>query len=147
MQSNLIAVLAAIASVAVAQQTSKPDFTGTWKVLAESGKSAETDIIEQTGSTFTITPILASGNKIAPMVYPTDGTKRAQMVGAFKVLRTGHWEGTKLLLESMRDGVSPEHGMVETISLSPDGKTITRSFHVRDGKVPDHHVTLEKVRK
>jgi hypothetical protein len=144
MRNRLKIAIILYVSVAAAQ-SKKPDFSGIWKLSDFSGKSSEIDKIEQTASTFTITPTLNSASLIEPMIYPTDGSERTQMVGAFKVVRTGHWDGTRLVLESRRIEISREEGIVETVSLSEDGRIMKRSFHNKDGKVSDRENTFEKV--
>jgi hypothetical protein len=58
---------------------------------------------------------------------------------------TGHWQGAKLVLQSRREGISAEHAMTETISLSDDGRVMKRSFHPKDGNVPDYEILFEKI--
>jgi hypothetical protein len=89
MERTLAGALILFAQIATGQiaaaQNVKPDFTGTWKIIDRSGKAKEVNVIRQTASTFTITPILDSVTVVDRMVYPTDGTETTQMVGGSRV--------------------------------------------------------------
>jgi len=140
-------VLAAVGALRAADQ--KPDFNGTWKLnLAKSDftqvapPDSRTDVIEQSGDKFKIsTRLHAGGNDDQfSVAFTANGQEvtippntPASKVGRYTILQKikAEWNGASLVVLMYTKG-KESVGVFETVyTLSPDGKTLTASSHVK----------------
>lgn len=135
-------------------QDVKPNFTGMWRRSAQ-GHSPNRFVerIEQTNSTIAITTIQDGTVIVTPRLFPTDGHETKMRRNRLSETRTGHWEGTNLILESTGSFPSytgPHHGPWTTrwvLSLSNDGKTMKMSIRSLGDKDHRHdsEIVSEKI--
>ena len=135
-RSLFLATILTIALSATASAQSTPNFTGTWKLNV-----AKSDTVEELPQSLIATvdhkdPVLtytvkgtAGGREINETEsVRTDGTPTK---GANDITIVGHWDGPNLVLE----GTAPDQSPIFEVrlSLSSDGKTITRIFVRKNG--------------
>jgi hypothetical protein len=147
MQQRLAGALIFLATIASAQDV-KPNFSGTWKVTGSSPNVKTVMQFEQTSTTLEMRPVLDSGHVAKWIAYPIDGTETAEKLGNATFFRSGHWEGTTLVLDSRKNLYRKGLTTREVISLSEDGRLMKTGFHVIGGDPRhDHEMTSERVPK
>jgi hypothetical protein len=137
-------------SSSVLAQDAKPNFTGTWEMVTgtRAGHAKTTTRIEQTDSTFAISPILPGSVVVDPVVYPIDGTETKQKIGRRLVKRKGHWEGAHLVLEVAGRFRGRQRTTQQAIWFSYGGKIMNMSFHVIGGDPRrDYEFASERIPK
>lgn len=132
----LFAVVLLFAVAAALSAETKPNFTGTWKLNV-----AKSDARDDGPQSLTVTV----DHKEPTLTYTVKGTPGGQDIGETATLRTdgtptkgsnditivGHWDGPTLILEGTAPDTSPIFEV--HLSLSADGKTITRVVIVKNG--------------
>jgi hypothetical protein len=136
-------------------QDMKPNFTGTRRFMSVKPgnglSSGMEERIEQTDSTIAISTIEDKTIVLYRVVYPTDGQEIKTQHGRLTETNTGHWEGTRLILEStgtFKWGVGKNHGPHTTrfvLSLSDDGKIMEHIHHVGGDSRHDVESIAERV--
>lgn len=154
MHTRRITLLLFLASAAFGQDM-KPNFTGTWRVMSiKPGNGLSNGIeerIEQTDSTIAISTIEDKTTVLYRVVYPTNGQEIKTQHGRLTETNTGHWEGTRLILEStgtFKWGVGKNHGPHTTrfvLSLSDDGKMMEHIHNVGGDSRHDVESIAERV--
>jgi len=132
----MIAAIACLcASIASAQK--KPNFSGEWKMNAEKSKFAdggpdnilikidhkEPEFVEDWSMS---TP---GGDRSFQAKYTTDGKETEQEVMGRTAKTSAKWEGDSLVIEFK----APDGFFKRKLSLSADGKTITKVVTHKDG--------------
>ncbi|MGA8026105.1 MAG: hypothetical protein WB992_03100 [Bryobacteraceae bacterium] len=124
MFSSLGAYLLLLPLTALAQDA-KPNFSGTWAV-----RDFEVDRIDHTEPTIAISPKIRRADVIPTFVFRTDGTEVRSRSGNNEVVRTGHWDGNFLVLETKWIGSGAERTEQDILSLSEDGKVMTKHTRI-----------------
>jgi hypothetical protein len=136
-----------LASLALCQDA-KPNFAGMWKVTGGTHppKAGTSYRIVQGDTTFAITTIRPGAS--TRILYPTNGQARRSALGTMLRIRNGHWEGASLVLESTVWMHRQKHLTREVVTLSPDKRVMTMSFHAfRSDHQDDYDVVSERVGK
>lgn len=134
---NLLGTLLAVMLAAAGQPAAKPNFSGDWKIVA--AKSSFGSMPPPTVYTRKIThaePAItiveqqqsAMGEQSTTRKYSTDGKETTFEVAGMPVRSSVTWSGNALVFESTVD--SAGININDTMSLSPDGKTLTSLVHV-----------------
>ena len=129
-------ILLVIGFAVVLHAQAKPNFTGTWKLNVAKSDS------EEDGPQALIVTV---DHKEPVLTYTVTGTAGGQEINETATLRTDgtptkgpndikfvcHWDGSTLVLE----GSAPDESPIfeARLSLSADGKTITRIFIRKNG--------------
>lgn len=138
-------------SAACLMAADKPDFSGSWKMDASKsdfGPMPAPDKLEQTikhvdpNLSFTTVSNGANGENKTDTVYTTDGKESVNKVRNMEVKSVAAWDGDKLVVKSKREVQGMEISLVETWSLSSDGKVLTI---VRNASTPQGDFTLTTV--
>lgn len=77
----------------------------------------------------TITTKIGRQDVIYPEIFTTDGTAQHYMHGQTEITRNARWEGRTLVLDLRTKVNGVERGRRETLSLSEDGKVMTKTVH------------------
>ena len=145
-QASRLTVVLIMLAHSLSAQDARPDFTGTWKVVDAAPNVTTVTEIKQTTSTFAMRAVVnrTSANWI---VYPTDGTETKEKVGNATFFRSGHWDGTRLILESRKTLYRKGPTIQEVVFRTEDGR-IKTSFHVIGGDARhDYTLTSEKIKE
>ncbi|HTD96828.1 MAG TPA: hypothetical protein VK627_07850 [Edaphobacter sp.] len=134
-----------VPAAAPSADSSKPIFTGTWKLnvtKSEFGQvpppSSETDIFTQTGNDLKIatTSDGQRGKEVYTIPFTIGGEESLTpkdtfpSAAEFKILSTkGEWQDTTLIVDQKMTYQGSPGTVHSTFTLSPDGKTITRATH------------------
>ncbi|HEY3741572.1 MAG TPA: hypothetical protein VGL53_17085 [Bryobacteraceae bacterium] len=138
-------------SAACLMAADKPNFSGSWKMDASKsdfGPMPAPDKLEQTithadpNLSFTTVSNGANGESKTDTVYTTDGKESVNKVRNMEVKSVAAWDGDKLVVKSKREVQGMEISLVETWSLSTDGKVLTI---VRNASTPQGDFTLTTV--
>lgn len=135
-KSLCLATILIIALCAAVSAQSKPNFTGTWKLNV-----AKSDTDEELPQSL----IATVDHKDPVLTYAVKGTAGGQEINETATVRTDgtptkgpnditivcHWDGPTLVLEGSAPDQSPIFEV--RLSLSADGKTITRTFVRKNG--------------
>lgn len=132
-------------SVFTSQAKGKPNFTGTWKLNTEASKTEQGEPMSNYKS-FLLTldhkePALAIKQVIVELgertlIYSvtTDGKEHLSKIYDQPAIAWAKWEGNSLTMYLKRDLSQSSGRQIETIrtvTLSPDGKTMTASVKVK----------------
>jgi hypothetical protein len=130
----------------------KPDFSGSWKMNAtksDFGPMPAPDKLDWTvkhaDPKLTYSVVSAGGpqgDATYDLTYTTDGKDSVNKVRDTEVKRVAAWDGSKLVIKSKREVQGMEISLVETWTLSDDGKTLTI---VRNASTPQGDFTLTTV--
>ena len=127
----LSALMTAVILPFPARAQTKPDFSGTWTLDASKSDAAmgrrggapaasEPIVVTQAANQLTI----KRGEQ--SLVYKLDGSETANQMpgrgGPQEIKSKAHWEGSKLIIETMRDFQGMSITQKELRSLSADGK-------------------------
>ncbi len=121
-----------------------PNLTGTWKLnLTKSnfgqmpGPASQMDTIEDNEPTVKITMDQKGGmmgDINTTETLSTDGKPTTSTgMGDAKVTSTTSWNGGSLVIDSKTDFQGNAVTIKDTLTLSPDGKTLTEATHVESG--------------
>lgn len=121
-----------------------PDFAGTWNLdIAKSNfgqgqpPSSEVDTITENGNSMTVAVAQKGGmmgDSNTTESYNTDGTPSSwKGMGDATVSGTANWDGDKLVVNAKTSFQGNDVKIKETYSLSPDGKTLTKTLHAETG--------------
>jgi hypothetical protein len=145
-----ILVLAGL-SATVAMAADKPDFSGSWKLNASKsdfGPMPAPDKLDRTIKqaegklTFTTVRAGQEGEMTTETTYTTDGKESVNKVRDMEVKSVAAWDGDKLIVKSKREVQGMEISLVETWTLSKDGKVLTI---VNNASTPQGDFTLTTV--
>lgn len=134
---NLLGTLLAVMLTAAGQPGAKPNFSGDWKIAAAKSNFAGmppptvyTRKITHTEPTISIVEQQQSamGEQSATRKYSTDGKETTFEIAGMPVRSSASWSGSSLVFTSMVD--SAGLSINDTMSLSPDGKTLTSAVHI-----------------
>jgi hypothetical protein len=125
-------------SLALAQTTSKPDFSGTWKLNV--GKSdfgpmpapqSRTDKIEhrEPALRHTTTQAREEGEGSFTINLSTDGKEAVNTVNGREARSVARWEGDSLVIESKFEAGGSTVTIKDKWALSADGKALTIARH------------------
>jgi len=137
MLMNLFGALLAVMIAAAGQPAAKPDFSGDWKIAASKSNfgpmpppTVYTRKITHAEPTITIVEQQQSamGEQSMTRKYSTDGKETTFEVAGMPVRSSATWSGNALVFASIVD--SAGLSINDTMSLSPDGKTLTSVVHV-----------------
>ncbi len=145
----LLAAASLSASLAVAAD--KPDFSGAWKMNAgksDFGPMPAPDKLEMTikhaDPKVVVTSVTAGpqGEMSTESTYTTDGKDSINKVRDMEIKSIAAWDGATIVIKSKREVQGMEISLVETYSLSADGKVMTI---VRNASTPQGDFTLTTV--
>jgi len=132
-------------SVLTPQAQGKPNFTGTWKLNTEASKTEQGDPMSNYKS-FILTldhkepalsikqVIVESGERTLIYSATTDGKEHPSKIYDQPAIAWAKWEGNSLTMYLKRDLPQSDGRQIETtrtVTLSPDGKTMTASVKVK----------------
>ena len=134
---NVIPMLAALSMLATAAD--KPNFSGDWTMDAD--KSTFGPMPPPTSMTRKVThedPSVTvvqaqsgpQGDQNTTLKYLTDGKETTNNFMGQDVKSNGKWEGEKLVFTTKADFGGAEVKLVDTWSLSADGKVLTDILHI-----------------
>jgi hypothetical protein len=130
--TKLLLSFVALATLLGNQPTTKPNFTGEWKMNAAKSvfgplpaPSTLTRSITHDEPTLTIVEhqVGAMGEQSATRKYVTDGTQTTFETQGMTVPTSAKWVGDSLLVVSSVEAMALSFN--DTMTLSPDGKTLT----------------------
>ena len=136
MRCTLRFVLLTVAAASLTFAADKPDFSGNWKMdlsLSDFGGSPPPDAftrkIVHTEPSLILTDEQVSGlgNDKAERKYTTDGKETTYHWMGSEVKSAAHWEGSTIVIIGKVDASGTEIVVNSTLSLSPDGKTLTEN--------------------
>jgi len=116
-----------------------PNLSGDWKLNLGRSKygqfpapSALTRKILQSGESLTMmtTQKGAQGEVTTELKYTTDGKPSVNKLATGDAQGAAHWDGDRLVIESVRDVQGGQAKQKETWTLSDGGKTLTIVTHV-----------------
>jgi hypothetical protein len=135
MRSLALAALAlAAAAPAVAQ--ARPDFSGTWVMVADRSDfgpmpapTSRTDVIEHKEPALAIrrTQATPAGENTANLVFVVDGKPHLNAVGPSQLSSMLAWEGAELVITSVLSTAQGDVNIVDRMALSADGRTMIHS--------------------
>jgi len=144
---GLTLLLAATAS----GQDAKPNFTGRWKLNVRESVNpprSEVDAIEHKDPKIIITPQVGRADVVFGAEYRTDGEPLKDKEVVSGKMRSAHWEGSNLVIETKTPGYGGVSGLKrEVMYLSDDGKTLHRDVYDGLGDRPGEKLVFEKVCK
>jgi hypothetical protein len=144
---RFLCVICVVALPTVAQDA-KPDFTGTWLYEPSPfARDRELDRIDHREPDFKISEKVGRADVIVTFAFRTDGQELEQNHGENGVVRTAHWDGKTVVLDTKwtRDGAvtTTKH---EELSLSEDGKIMTKVVRFSGARSkPDQKIELRKI--
>lgn len=134
MTRQLIVSMLLLAVAAFAQE-GKPNFSGTWKL--DAAKSDFGPLPPSDSRTDTIThkdPVFKeavdSSDQQYEATYTTDGKESKNTIMGYDMVSTAKWDGTALTIESKLDFGGTAIVLHGTVTLSADGKVLTRKTHI-----------------
>jgi hypothetical protein len=149
---SLLAGLALVSlSTTLAMAADKPDFSGSWKMNASKsdfGPMPAPDKLERTikhtDPKMSVTSVSAGpqGEMTTEATYTTDGKDSINTVRGMEVKSVAAWDGSNLIIKSKREVQGMEISLVETWTLSADGKVLTI---VNNASTPQGDFTLTTV--
>ena len=121
----VVAVLAALSSSVFAAQTQKPNFTGTWLLVAPAEAAAkppgQEETITQTDTTITFGHP-AEGGHSHQLTCGLDGQPRESTIAGTRISCKGSWDAGRLVLvERTMTGSAPDNKADQTKTLHIDG--------------------------
>ena len=134
MHRKLISLLLLLPFSELAQDT-KPNFSGTWKSRAFF-PATETDWLDHKESVVTIMTKVGIQDVIYPETYTIDGRGSTN---------NAHWEGRTLVLDGKVRVHGVRRGAHVTLSLSEDGKVMTKTVHFLTEKRLDEQQVFDKI--
>jgi hypothetical protein len=128
-------------------QETKPDFSGTWAYQAAPFSPAnETDRIEQVSSTLKISELVGRADVIYTQEFYTDGRQWKRQTGPNTVIRTAHWDGSLLILETKWINSGVVTTKREELALSDDRKVMIKKIYYSGPEVrPDRTIEFKKI--
>ena len=150
-RSLMILLAVASLSAALAMGADKPDFSGSWKMNAEKsdfGPMPAPDKLEQTithaDPSLTVNSVTAGpqGDSKSELKYTLDGKDSINTVRGAEFKSVAAWDGDRIVIKSKREVQGMEISLVETWSLSKDGKVLSV---VRQASTPQGDFTLTTV--
>jgi hypothetical protein len=134
---NGLAVLLSFVLLAAAQPATRPNFTGEWKMNAEKSNFGalppptvltRSIVHEEPSLTIVEHQVGAMGEQKQTRKYLTDGTPTTFDAQGTSVSSSAKWSDNTLVVVSNVDAVGLTFN--DTMTLSPDGKTMTSVVHV-----------------
>ena len=135
--TTILVLIVALASFAVAAD--KPNFSGDWKINVDKSAfgpmpppSAFTRKIAHTDPALNIDEEQsgAQGDMKRSIKYSTDGKETTNDFMGQQMKSTAAWDGSKLVITTKGDFGGTEVKLVDTWSLSTDGKEFTDVLHI-----------------
>jgi hypothetical protein len=144
---KLFLISSAVLGVVALSASSKPDFTGTWKLNVEKsdlGGAPITELVAQIqykDPEFKYTAKAAVGGQAfeETETFRTDGKPSQDSRGGSM---TAHWDGMALVVEVTAPDGSP--GYTSRMTLSEDGKTATRDYLPKGEQDQPRHEVYDK---
>lgn len=138
----------------VSPSQAKVNFSGTWKLNIGKrefgglpGPESRTDKIDHQDPDFriSITTAGAQGERTFPVSLTTDGKETSNTVGNTEVKGAAKWDGDALVFTYTFKSEGRETKMTDTVTLSSDSKTLTRSVNwMRDEGEVHQKLAFEK---
>jgi hypothetical protein len=148
MTLRLIASILLLAFPVLAQEA-KPDFSGTWTLNAAKSDfgpmppaDSRTDII--THKEPVLKESVNAGDQQWEATYTTDGKESKNTLMGYEMTSTAHWEATALVIESKLDFGGAAIIMHGTVTLSADGKVLTKKTHISGMMEGDQTLVFDK---
>lgn len=128
-------------------QNAKPNFSGTWKYEPSlMSRDQEIDRIDHKEPDFVISEKIGRQDVVYGFGFKTDGQELIDRNGNNEVSRKGRWQGNTIVLDTRFTGTAGVGTKHEEMSLSEDGKTMTRTVtYTGPSKWPDRHIVLQKI--
>jgi len=141
-------------TLANAAQNARPDFTGLWRLVRTTLGPVTHSVIEikQSESTVALRAVVpGSSLNYWDEVYSTDGRVLTTKVGRQLSERSGHWDGSQLVVQVTGAGNAPWRRSTEQriLSVSKDGSRLRMSIHNLADKrsVRDYATEWERVKQ
>jgi len=148
MNSRLIVSMLLLAVAAFAQE-GKPDFSGMWKMNAAQSdfgplppSDTRTDTITHKDPAFK--EAVNASDQQYEATYTTDGKESKNTVMGYDMISTAKWDGTALVIESKLDLGGSTIVLHGTLTLSADGKVLTRKTHISGMMEGDQTLVFDK---
>lgn len=143
-RTKFLVAAAALFCCAAFSASSKPDFSGTWKL--NNGKSSQdgpadriyVETVEQTPKNITVKTKADGVTNLFDGTFPLSEKYRIEKKGNGYRFTRAYWEGTTLVFElsdkdSKKDEAKVLYYIRESWTLSPDAKVLTRFRRTLDG--------------
>jgi len=130
----VLALVTVLAAVPASAQSS-PDFSGTWALdLARSNfgqlptPESRVDVIQHQEPRLVIkrTTVVNGAQSVVDITYAVDGQPHQNTAGGSPISSVLRWDGTTLVVTSTVTTPQGDLGIVDRMSLSADGKTLTQ---------------------
>jgi len=130
----VLALVTALAAVPALAQ-SPPDFSGTWTLdLARSNfgqlpaPESRVDVIQHQEPRLVIkrTTVVNGAQSVVDIAYAVDGQPHQNTAGGSPISSVLRWDGSTLVVTSTVTTPQGDLGIVDRMSLSADGKTLTQ---------------------
>ena len=134
-------------------QNARPDFTGLWRLARTTLGPVIDSVIEikQSESTVALRAAVPGSSSNYWEVYSTDGRVLTTKVGRQLSERSGHWDGSQLVVQVTGAGNAPWRRSTEQriLSVSKDGSRMRMSIHNLADKrsVRDYATEWERVKQ
>lgn len=134
-------------------QNARPDFTGLWRLVRTTLGPVTHGVIEikQSESSIALRPGVPGSSLNYWEVYSTDGRVLTTKVGRQLSERTGHWDGSQLVLQVTGAGNAPWRRSTEQriLSVSKDGSRMRMSIHnlADERSVHDYATEWERMKQ
>lgn len=134
----LAAALLTVGAVAPADAQKHPDFSGTYVLVPAKSDfgpmpapSSRTDVIDHKDPSLVIKRTI--GDALVTLTLAADGKQYKNTTPQGELTSTLAWLGDQLVVTSTLDTQNGPASIVDTLTLSPDGKTLTQKRLIQIG--------------
>lgn len=136
---KVFTITAAVATLAIAAASAKPNFSGTWRLnkaksnygpVSAPARMERKIVHEDPMLKMMIIQTNDEGERTLEQVYRTDGAESVNKVGSREVTSIAKWDGQALVISSERGDFAQN----ERWTLSEDGKVLTLVNRIKSPK-------------